>query len=110
MRRGVTYQSPAGASRDAAAAGTYVRLGEGAITTRRKDAGKTIEVAVSAPQRRWLREATDLSGAGIDEGQVVRALIDLGMQLDLDWAVIAKGRSLRGAVRESVMVRRRPAD
>jgi hypothetical protein len=39
----------------------------------------------------------------------MRALVDLGMELDLDWAVIASGKSLRAAVRESVMVRRRAA-
>jgi hypothetical protein len=109
MRRGVTYQAMLGAPAGAPA-GTYVRLGDGAITTRRKDARKEIAVAVSKSQRRWLREATELSGVGIDEGQIVRALIDLGMQLDLDWAVIASGTALRGAVRESVMVRQRAAE
>ena len=47
-----------------------------------------------------------MSGPGIDEGQVLRAVVDLGMELDIDWAVIARGTALRAAVRESVMVRR----
>src|SRR4051794_23007070 len=85
----------------------YVRLGDGAIATKRKDGRKEVTVALSKPQARWLREATALSGSGIDEEQILRALVDLGMELDLDWAVLASGKSLRQAVRESVMVRRR---
>jgi hypothetical protein len=91
------------------AGGVYVRLGDGAISTRRKDARKEVAVALSKPQVRWLREAVALSGSGIDEGAVLRALVDVGMELDLDWAVLASGKSLRQAVRESVMVRRRAA-
>ena len=49
----------------------------------------------------------ELSGPDIDEGAVLRALVDLGMELEIDWAVIARGKALRAAVRESVMVRRR---
>lgn len=108
MRRGVTYQSmlgePAGAP-----GGTYVRLGEGAVRTRRKDALKEISVEISTAQKRWLRNAVELSGDGIDDGQIVRVMIDLGMELEIDWAVLASGRGLREAVRDSVMVRRRAA-
>lgn len=107
MRRGVTYQSMLGEPGGDDGA-VYVRLGDAAIRTRRKDARKEIAVALSKPQRRWLREAGELSGDGIDEGQIVRALIDLGMELDVDWAMLASGRALREAVREAVMVRRRP--
>jgi hypothetical protein len=89
--------------------GVYVRLGESAIGTRRKDARREVTVALSKAQARFLREATALSGSAIDEGAVLRALVDLGMELDLDWAVLASGKSLRRAVRESVMVRRRTA-
>lgn len=106
MRR-VSYQSMLGGPAGGGPGGVYVRLGDGAISTRRKDAGKQVGFAVSKPQARWLREAVALSGTGIDEGQVLRALVDLGMELDLDWAVLASGKSLRLAVRESVMVRRR---
>lgn len=104
MRR-VSYQSMLGARGDGPA-GAYVRLGETAIATRRKDARRTVEVALSKPQARWLREAVALSGAGIDEGAVLRALVDLGMELEIDWAMLAGGKALRAAVRESVMVRR----
>jgi hypothetical protein len=84
-----------------------MRLGDAAIGTRRKDARGEITVALSKPQSRWLKEALELSGPDIDQGAVLRALVDLGMELEIDWAVIASGRSLRAAVRESVMVRRR---
>ena len=66
-------------------------------------------VALSRPQVGWLKEALALSGPDIDEGAVLRALVDLGTELDIDWAVIASGKSLRAAVRESVMVCRRTA-
>jgi hypothetical protein len=36
----------------------------------------------------------------------VRALVDLGMELEIDWAMLAGGKSLRAAVREAVLVRR----
>jgi hypothetical protein len=87
--------------------GVYVRLGDGAIGTRRKDARREVTVSLSKPQVRFVREAVALSGSGIDEGAILRALVDLGMELELDWAVLASGKSLRQAVRESVMVRRR---
>lgn len=105
MRR-VTYQSMLG-DRDGGPPGAYVRLSAGTIATRRKDARKDFRVSLSKPQARWLREAVALSGPGVDEGAVLRALVDLGMELELDWAVLASGKSLRAAVRESVMVRRR---
>lgn len=105
MRR-VSYQSVLGESR-AGGTGVYVRLGEAAIGTRNKDARGEITVALAAPQLRWLKEAIELSGPAIDQGTVVRALVDLGMELDIDWAVLARGKSLRAAVRQSVMVHRR---
>jgi len=109
MRR-VSYQSMLGAEGGAEPSGVYVRLGDGAIGTRRKDARKEVTVEISKPQRRWLRDAIELSGPDIDEGAVLRALVDLGMELEIDWAVIARGKALRAAVRESVMVRRRAAE
>ncbi len=109
MRRGVSYQSMLGAPAGATS-GTYVRLGESAIGTRRKDGRKDVTVALSKPQHRWLKEAVELSGPAVDQGAVLRALVDLGMELDVDWAVLASGKSLRQAVRDSVMVRRRVGD
>lgn len=108
MRR-VSYQSVLG-SATGEPAGVYVRLGDAAIGTRRKDARREITVALSKPQARWLKEALELSGPDIDEGAVLRALVDLGMELEIDWPVIASGKGLRAAVRQSVMVRRRPAE
>lgn len=102
MKR-VTYQ---GLLAQAPAAGVYVRLGPEAITTRRKDARKEVTVAVSAAQARWLREVDELTGEGIDRDAVVRALIDLGMELEVDWPLLARGKMLRRAVRDAVMVRR----
>lgn len=102
MKR-VTYQ---GQPAPAQAPGVYVRLGPDAITTRRKDARKEVTVPVSAAQSRWLREVEEITGEGIDRGAVVRALIDLGMELEIDWPLLARGKMLRRAVRDSVMVRR----
>ncbi len=105
MRR-VSYQSVLGAPTGPPAA-VYVRLGEDAIRTKRKDARREVTVSLSKPQVGWLKEALALSGPDIDEGAVIRALVDLGIELDIDWAVLASGKGLRAAVRESVMVRRR---
>jgi hypothetical protein len=107
--RPVSYRAILGEAGAAEPDAVYVRLGEGAITTRRQDARREITVAVSKGQARWLREVAEISGRGIDESAVVRALLDLGAELDLDWAVLAGGRSLRTAIREAVMVRRRAA-
>ena len=109
MRRGVSYQGMLD-GRDGPPQSVYVRLGDDAITTRRKEARREVAVSLSKPQRRWLREVSELSGAGIDEGAVVRSLVDLGMQLDVDWTALAGGKALRRAVRESVMVRRPARD
>mgnify|MGYP000114206239 CR=1 FL=1 len=107
MRR-VSYQSVLGAPTGPPAS-AYVRLGDDAIRTKRKDARREVTVELSKPQVGWLKEALALSGPDIDEGAVLRALVDLGTELDIDWAVIASGKSLRAAVRESVMVRRSTA-
>ncbi len=82
---------------------------EEAISTRRKAARHEVSVELSKAQRRWLKDAVARSGAAVDEGAVLRALVDLGAELEIDWAAVTKGRELREAVREAVMVRRRPA-
>ena len=105
MRR-VSYQGMLGEGGGAPPGGVYVRLGEDTIRTRRKESRKEVRFEISKAQARWLKDAVELSGPGIDEGQVLRALVDLGMELDVDWAVIVRGTALRAAVRESVMVRR----
>lgn len=108
MRR-VSYQSVLGEPAGRLGA-VYVRLGDDAIRTRRKAARKEVTVALSKAQHAWLREVLALSGPAVDEGAVLRALVDLGTELDIDWAVLASGKGLRAAVRESVMVRRRGDD
>lgn len=86
--------------------GVYARLGPGSISTRRKDARARVTATVSAAQKRWLQEIAELTGEGVDADAVLRALIDLGMELDVDWPLIARGKMLRDAVRASVMVHR----
>ena len=81
-------------------------LPPGAIATRRKEATRTVSIPVSKRQARWLREVAEVSGKGIDEGAVVRALIDLGGELDVAWELLAGGTSVREAVQRSVRVRR----
>ncbi len=107
MRR-VSYQGVLGGPPSGPGeGGVYVRLGPDTIGTRRKDARRDITVALSKAQGRWLRETVALSGPSIDEGAVLRVLVNLGMELEIDWPVIARGTALREAVRDSVMVRRR---
>lgn len=87
----------------------YATLGADAITTRRKDAKVRLKLDISKVQARWLEEVAELTGEGVDPGAVVRALIDLGMELDIDWPLVAGGRMLREEVRGSVLVRREEA-
>lgn len=108
MRR-ISYQSALGADAPEPT-GVYVRLGDEAIATRRKAARHEVTFEVSKAQRRWLKDAVSLSGEPIDQGAVLRALVDLGMELEIDWTTISKGKGLRQAVRESAMVRRRIAE
>lgn len=100
----VSYQGVLGT--EPAAGAVYVRLGETAIATRRKEARKAVSLELSKAQSRWLRDAVEMSGPDIDEGAILRALVDLGTELQIDWAVIARGKALRAAVRSAVMVRR----
>lgn len=106
MRPPVSYQSLLGDGEPGSEAVRFARLPDTAITTRRKDAGKEVTVSLSKGQARWLRDVEEISGRGIDPSAVVRALVDLGAELDVDWAVLAGGKALRAAVREAVRVRR----
>jgi hypothetical protein len=108
MRR-ISYQSALGADTHEIT-GVYVRLGDEAIATRRKAARHEVTFEVSKAQRRWLKDAVSLSGEPIDQGAVLRTLVDLGMELEIDWTTVSKGKALRQAVRESAMVRRRTAE
>lgn len=105
MNRRVSYQSVLGPG-IAGPRADFVRLPESAIGTRAKDARRDVTISLSKAQVRWLNDALDLSGADIDEGAVLRALVDLGRELEIDWALLNGGKALRAAVREAVLVRR----
>jgi hypothetical protein len=105
MNRRVSYQSVLGPL-STEGAGGFVRLGDEAISTRRKDASRQVNVSFSKEQVRWLRDVTQQAGPEVDTDAVVRACVDLGRELGIDWGVIGGGKALRAAVRESVMVRR----
>lgn len=103
----VSYQSMLGtAAGTGGAAAAFGPLPADAVSTRRRDAVRSVTVAVSRDQARWLRRVQDVTGDGIDADAVVRALIDVGMHLDVDWALLSGARPMREAVRDAVMVRR----
>lgn len=97
----VSYQ--VGVDRSAPAA-AFVPLGASSIATRNRDAATVLTVDVAKHQAKWLKKAG--AGGEVDAAQVVRALIDLGMELDIDWSRITSGSDLRSAVRSAVLVRR----
>lgn len=72
------------------------------IDTRKRDAKVRIAVDLSKRQARWLKTA----GAG-NADAVLRALVDLGMQLHIDWNAVKTSGDLRAAVREAVLIRHR---
>ena len=103
----VSYQAMLGDGGDpGAGAAAYRPLSEEAIATRSREAKRDLTVRLSKAQVRWLREVEELAGRGIDASAVVRALVDLGRELEVDWSVLARGPELREAVRRSVLVRR----
>jgi hypothetical protein len=83
----------------------FVPLAPGALATRRKDADRKLTVRISKQQARWLEHIDGITGKGIDADAVVRALIDLGRELDVDWAMLAGAPSVREAVADAVRVR-----
>ncbi len=70
------------------------------IDTRKRDAKVRIAVDLSKRQARWLKTAGDGDA-------VIRALVDLGMQLHIDWNAVKTSGDLRAAVREAVLIRHR---
>jgi hypothetical protein len=86
--------------------GAHRPLDEDAIGTRPKEATRKLTVRISKRQERWLERVEAHSGEGVDRDAVVRALIDLGRELDIDWELLAGGGQLRAAVRDAVLVRR----
>jgi len=83
----------------------FVALPPGILATRRKDADRKLTVRISKQQARWLEYIEGITGKGIDTDAVVRALIDLGRELDVDWAMLAGGASVREAIADAVRVR-----
>lgn len=102
----VSYQAMLDGPGAAGAGRRFVTLGEGAIATRRRDAKAGLSVKVSKGQLRWLRDVEREAGGAVDAGAVVRALIDLGAELDVDWGLVQGGADLREAVRRAVLVQR----
>lgn len=80
----------------------FEALDSDAIDTRKRDAKVRFAVDLSKRQARWLKTA----GAGNPDA-VVRALVDLGMQLHIDWSAVKTAGDLRAAVREAVLIRLR---
>lgn len=100
----VTYQVAFPRGDDATP--TFTALDPDAIGTRTRDAKVRISVDVSKRQARWLAAAPV---AGGDPGALVRALVDLAMELDIDWTAVTKPAQVRDAVRGGVLIRRRDA-
>jgi hypothetical protein len=90
-----------------AGGGVFAPLSDEAIATRRRDASKKVTVTLSKAQLAWLRSVESSGGKGVDVDAVMRALVDLGRELDVNWPAVEDGSALREAVREAVRVRRR---
>jgi hypothetical protein len=74
-----------------------------AVVTRRRDATTTLRVELSREQARWLRRVAEEGGATPDG--LVRGLVDLAMDLEIDWSSLTSARDLREALTDAVMVR-----
>lgn len=82
----------------------FTPLGPSDIATRRKEATRDVTVRLSKAQRAWLR---DIERRGeVDASAVVRALVDVGRALDIDWDTVGGAGALRDEVRAAVRVRR----
>lgn len=101
----VSYQAILPASGPASTTAAFRPLDDTAVRTRRRDADRDVRVRLSKRQERWLREAADAAAGGVDVGDVVRALVDLGPELGVDFTRVTSRQDLRRAVREAVLVR-----
>jgi hypothetical protein len=86
----------------------YVGLASDTLPTRRKDATRKLQVRISKRQAKWLDHVEGIAGKDIDADAIVRVLIDLGSELDIDWAMTASAPALRAAVRDAVRIRQAP--
>src|SRR5262249_39746149 len=69
--------------------------------------GGGVSVRLSRDQARWLGDIEERSGGSVDAGAVLRALVDLAAELDIDWTRLSNSAELRAEVRRAVLVRRR---
>lgn len=81
----------------------FGELDADAIGTRRRDATVRGQAHFSKRQVRFLRSAA--SGGGVDPEDILRALVDLAMELEIDWPGLTRPAELRDAIRGSVLVR-----
>jgi hypothetical protein len=82
---------------------TFRQLDAEAIATRRRDATVRAQVSLSKRQVRWLRDASAKSG-GVHPEDIIRAAVDVAMELDIDWSSLARPTDLRDAVRDAVLI------
>jgi len=82
---------------------TFRQLDAEAIATRRRDATVRAQVSLSKRQVRWLRDASTKSG-GVHPEDIIRAAVDVAMELDIDWSLLARPTDLRDAVRDAVLI------
>jgi hypothetical protein len=82
---------------------TFRQLDAGAIATRRRNATIRAQVSLSKRQVRWLRVTAAKSG-GLHPEDLIRAAVDLAMELEIDWSSVARPTELRDAVRSAVLV------
>ena len=87
----------------------FMALTPEALGTRRRDADRKLTVRISKQQARWLEHLEAVTGKGVDADVVVRALVDLGRELDVDWAMLAGPASVRAAIAGAVRVRQAAA-
>ncbi len=83
----------------------FAPLPEDAFTHSKKDADRTLKIRVTKRQEKWLQKIDDITGKGVDTDAVVRTLIDLARQLDIDWAMTASVDALRDEIRDAVRIR-----
>ena len=80
------------------------QLDPDAIGTRRRDATARVQAHLSKRQVRWLRTTSSSSG-GIEPEDILRALVDLAMELEVGWQAVTRPTELRDAIRDSVLIR-----
>jgi hypothetical protein len=82
----------------------FRQLQPDAIDTRRRDATVRAQAHLSKRQVRWLREASSTSG-GVEPEDIIRAVVDLAMELEIHWPDVTRPTELREAIRHSVLIR-----